>query len=180
MCAAPARRTASPRAAALASHVGGAEIVASYGVGTGLLEFALAQLQPDRRYVVTEFAPRTASRLAELAPELDVRLHDLRVDGPLPEADLHLLVRVDTEMADDELRGMFERFAACRILFVATEVLGARAVLRELKTLLRGNATLAGWVRSRGALEATWSRTHRDERVVVHDLTAWVLDPRAT
>jgi hypothetical protein len=166
------------RAAALDSFLGGAGVVASYGVGTGALEYALARLQPQRRLVVTEFAPRTATRLAELLPEVEVRMQDLRVDGPVPDADLHLLVRVDTELTDDELRTVFTRFAACRVVFVATEVLGARSVVRELVTLLRGDATRAGWVRSRSALEALWQRTHRGERVAVHDLTGWLLAPR--
>ena len=168
------------RAEALATRLGGARVVASYGVGTGALEYELARLEPDLHLVITEFAPRTASRLAELLPEVDVRLHDLRVDGPVPEADLHLMVRIDTELTDHELQGVFTRFAACRVVFVATEVLGVRAVARELVTLLRGNATHAGWVRSRGALEASWRRTHRGERVPIHDLTAWLLAPTAT
>jgi hypothetical protein len=168
------------RAAALASYLAAASVVASYGVGTGALEYALARLQPDRRFIVTEFAPRTASRLADLMPELEVRVHDLTVDEPVSGADLHLLVRIDTELTDDELVEVFARFATCRVVFVATEVLGARSIARELVTRIRGNATVAGWVRSRGALEATWSRTHRGKRVAVHDLTAWLLDPLAT
>jgi hypothetical protein len=150
---------------------------ASYGAGTATAELWLRRLRPDRRVVVTEFAPETVARLAALLPELEVRRHDLRSDPPV-DADLHLFHRIDTELDDDTFRGVLARFSRERLLVVATELLGARAVARELRTRLRGNATRAGLVRSRGAFEALWVPTHEATRVRIHDLHGWLLEPR--
>ena len=50
----------------------GARTLASYGVGTAVLELWLARIRPARHLVVTEFAPETADRLLSLLPELEV------------------------------------------------------------------------------------------------------------
>jgi hypothetical protein len=167
------------RAQALDRHLAGARVVASYGVGTGGTELALARLEPGRRLVVTEFAPATTERLAKLFAEADVRSHDLRRDPPISGADVHLLYRIDTELDDDEFAHVFRRFASVPLLVVATELLGPRAVARELVTLVRGGASVAGLVRSRGSFESLWRDTHRASIVGVHDLSGWLLTPRS-
>lgn len=151
---------------------------ASYGVGAAVVELLLTRLDPTRRAVVTEFAPRTTERLEQLFIEADVRTHDLRSDGPLDGVDIHLLYRVDTELADDAFRELLGRFAHVPLLVVATELLTVRAVLRELRTRLRSRATRAGLVRSRAAFESILSDTHRIRRVRIHDLHGWLLEPR--
>jgi len=155
----------------------GARRVASYGVGAAALELCLALRRPDLELVLADYAPETVGRLRELFDAAVVTVHDLRADGPLA-ADAHLLSRVDSELDDGQLREVFVRFADERVLFVATEILGVRSLLREARTRLRGNATAAGWVRSRGSLEELWSATHDARRVVVHDLAGWALEPR--
>lgn len=157
--------------------VAAARSLASYGAGTGVLELWLGRLRPERSLVVTEFAPATVGALARLLPEFEVRLHDLRKDPPLPAA-LHLLHRVDTELDDAAFRELLIRFGSVPLLVVATEVLGPRALARELTTRLRPGATRAGLVRSRGAFEALWRPTHVARPLRVHDLQGWLLEPR--
>jgi hypothetical protein len=173
---ADADQTARARAEALTMHIG-AQSVASYGVGAAVTELWLARLHPGRRLIVTEFAPETVERLAALLPEFDVRRHDLRSDGPL-DADLHLFHRIDTELDASTFRDVLQHFAPVRVLVVATELLGPRAVARELRTRVRPGATRAGLVRSRGAFEALWRPTHEARRLRVADLEAWLLEPR--
>jgi hypothetical protein len=175
-----ARADADAVAAGRAREIGaiaGARSIASYGVGAGVLELWLRRLEPERRVVLTEFAPETVDRLARLLPELEVRRHDLRLDPPLEE-DLHLFHRIDTELDDTAFRALLARFRDVPVLVVATEVLGPRALVRELRTRLRPHATRAGLVRSRGAFEALWGRTHAARPVRVHDLQGWLLEPR--
>ncbi|MHB8468465.1 MAG: hypothetical protein ACYDCH_01730 [Gaiellaceae bacterium] len=152
--------------------------LASYGVGTAVNELCLARLDPGRRLVVTEFAPGTLDRLRSLFPEAEVESHDLRNDPPLAGADLHLLFRVDTELADEEWRRLLARFAHVPLLVAATELLTPRAVLRELRVLLKRDSTRAGLVRNRGAFESLFRETHELRRVRLHDLHGWLLEPR--
>lgn len=154
------------------------ETVASYGVGTAVTERCLWRLDPTRRLVLTEFAPVTRRRLAELFPEADVRTHDLRDEGPYGDVALHLLLRVDTELDNREFRMLLRRFADVRVLVVATEVLTPRTVIRELLTRRRRHAVRAGTVRSGGCFEDLFCATHCAKRLVVGDLPAWLLDPR--
>lgn len=153
--------------------------LASYGVGTGTTELALARLDAGRRIVMTEFAPGTVERLRSLFTEGEVFEHDLRADPPVAGIDTHLFIRIDTELDDAAFEEVLRRFRSERMLILATEVLGPRAVVRELATLLRGATTRAGHVRSRGAFEALWRGTHDARRVVVADLNGWLLTPRA-
>jgi hypothetical protein len=157
--------------------IAGTRSIASYGVGAGVLELWLRRLRMERRVVLTEFAPETVGRLASLLPELEVHRHDLRLDPPL-QADLHLFHRIDTELDDAAFRRALARFRAVTVLVVATELLSAHAFARELRTRLRRHATRAGLVRSRGAFEAVWQPTHRAQPLRVHDLEAWLLEPR--
>lgn len=156
----------------------GAEPIASYGVGTGILEICLERLRPDRKLLLTDYAPQTVERLGALFPRADVRKHDLLRDPPL-EAVVHLFHRVDTELTDEAWRLVLGRFAGERILVVATEVatlprLGAELVNR----VRRPGLSRAGWLRTRDAFEALWKPTHDAVAVNLHDLQGWVLEPR--
>jgi hypothetical protein len=120
------------------------------------------------------------SRLAEVFPEAEAHLHDLRRDDPLP-ADVHLFHRIDTELTNREWRKVMRRFDHATVLLVAAEVLDVRKVLLELRNrplLKRRSASKAGYVRTRAALEALWRPTHSSRRLRMHDLDAWVLTPR--
>jgi hypothetical protein len=151
--------------------------LASYGVGTAALERALWTLRPERRLLLTENAPETADRLAGLFGEAEVRRHDLRSDPPL-DADLHLFHRIDTELDDEAWRGVFSRFHGVRVVVVATQVLGAAGVARELATRLRPGSTWAGYARTRDAFESLWEATHRSCPLGAYGLEAWALEPR--
>ena len=167
------------RAAALDRQLGGIGGAASYGVGTAVTELALARMTPGRRLVLTELSAATVERLAALFPEAEVRRHDLLRDPPVDRVDVHLLLRVDTELTDDAFAALLRRFERVRLLVVATELLGPRAAVREVVTLLRGGSTRAGLVRSRGAFEALWRPTHDARPLRVHDLSGWLLEPRS-
>jgi hypothetical protein len=156
----------------------GAETLASYGVGTGLLEIWLERLRPDRKLLLTDYAPQTVERLGALFPGADVRQHDLLRDPPL-EADVHLFHRVDTELTDDEWRLVLTRFASERILVVATEVATLPRLGAELLGRVRRRGlSRAGWLRTRDAFEALWEPTHDAVAVNLHDLQGWVLEPQ--
>jgi hypothetical protein len=152
--------------------------VASYGAGIAATERALYTLDPSRRLVLTDFAPGTTARLSRLFPEATVIEHDLRSDAPVPNIDLHMFLRVDTELDDTAFRTTLRRFGGQRVLVAATEVLSVRALVRETRTWLRGGAVHAGQVRSRGAFEALFARTHESRPIRVGDLHAWLLEPR--
>lgn len=156
----------------------GVRSLASYAVGTAALELLLTRLDPARRIVVTEFAPLTVARLEQLFTEAEVRRHDLRSDPPMAAVDLHLLYRADTELGDAHFRDLLARFSRVPLLVVATELLTLRAVVREFLTRLRPNVTRAGLVRSRDAFEAILGETHDLERLRIHDLHGWLLEPR--
>jgi hypothetical protein len=151
----------------------GARRICSYGVGTGLLELNLTRLRPDLDLVCTDYAPRALVRLRDLFPEADVRRHDLLVDPPVP-ADLHLLHRVDSELANRQWREVLARFRE-PILLVATELLEMDTLLSELVLRSRRSATDAGYIRTEAALRSLWRRTHRDRSVSVGDRAAFLL-----
>ena len=158
-----------------------ARAVASYGVGGASLEWWLHRLRPERRLVLTDYGEATVSRLGEVFPEAEVRLHDLRRDEPL-SADVHLFHRIDTELTNREWRDVLRRFDRATVLLVAAEVLDARKLLTELRNrplLTRRGASRAGFIRTRAALEALWRSTHVARRLRMHDLEAWALEPRA-
>jgi hypothetical protein len=104
-------------------------------------------------------------------------VHDLSADAPL-EADLHLFHRIDTEFDNERWQQVFERFAGVPIVFVAAGQVGLRGALAEVRKGRLQGASRAGWVRTRGAIEALWRRTHRGDPVDVGDLPAWELQPR--
>ena len=158
-----------------------ARVVASYGVGGASLEWWLHKLRPSRKLIVTDYGEATVQRLGEIFPEVDARYHDLRGDEPLA-ADVHLFHRVDTELSNREWQEVFARFARVPILLVASEVLDLRRLLGELRfrrRMKQRHATKAGLIRSRGAFEALWRRTHTSQPLHMHDLHGWELLPRA-
>jgi len=158
----------------------GARVVASYGVGGASLEWWLHRLRPDRKLLVTDYGEATVSRLAEVFPEAEGRLHDLRRDDPLT-ADVHLFHRIDTELTNREWREVMGRFGQVPVLVVAADVLDLRRLLLELRSrpaLRRHNASRAGFLRTRAALEALWRSTHTSSALQMHDLPAWALTPR--
>jgi hypothetical protein len=152
--------------------------VASYGAGAAVLELWLHRLDPGRAITLTDYAPQTAARLAELLPELQVRRHDLLAQGPL-DADLHLFHRIDTEFTNRQWRGVLRRFEHVPVLVLATEVIDwRRAVAETVKRVRNRRITRAGWIRTPEAFEALWRPTHDARRLRVGDLEAWELSPR--
>jgi hypothetical protein len=155
-----------------------ARSLVSYGVGGALPEVWLLRIDPARRVSITDYAPETVERLRSLLPEADVHRHDLLSDPPL-EGDVHMFHRIDTELGNREWRGVFRRFAKQTILVVATEVMPAREIPRELLGALRSRGgTRAGWTRTGGAFESLWRRTHRSTHLHLGDLQGWMLEPR--
>jgi hypothetical protein len=179
---AEARRDIADRARAIDGWLAqqDARVVASYGVGGASLEWWLHRFRPDRRLILSDYGEATVERLAGLLPEVEVRNHDLRRDEPLP-ADLHLFHRIDTELSNPEWHDVFDRFGSASILLVAAEVLDAWKLLCELRDRLlmkHHRASRAGFVRTRGALEALWESTHASRPLRTHDLHAWSLTPK--
>jgi hypothetical protein len=155
----------------------GAGRVASYGVGGATLECWLKRVAPEREIVVTDYAPATIERLRPIFAEAECRVHDLASDPPL-DADLHLFHRIDTEFDNARWREVFERFAGVPIVIVAAGQVDLRGALAEVRKGRRPGASRAGWVRTRGAIEALWRRTHSAAAVDVGDLPAWQLTPK--
>jgi hypothetical protein len=154
--------------------------VASYGVGSASLEWWLHRLRPARTLLITDYGEATVARLADVFPEADARLHDLRRDAPFG-MDVHLFHRIDTELTNREWRAVMRRFADVPVLVVAAEVLDLTKLVLELRrrpALWRSRASKAGLVRTRAALEALWRPTHSARPLRMHDLDAWALTPR--
>jgi len=157
----------------------GVATLASYGAGAAVLELWLLRLRPDRRLVLTDYAPATVERLAGLLPEARVLGHDLLADAPVEGADLHMFHRIDTEFTNAQWRTLLRGFADREVLIVATEVIGwGRARDELLKRLRSRHVSRAGWVRNRAAFEALWRPTHEAEPLRFADLDAWLLRPR--
>lgn len=153
----------------------GARTICSHGVGAALIELNIAKR--GMHVICTDFAPRTVERLGVLFPEASVMQHDICSDPP-PVADLHLMHRIDSELAAEEWLSVFPRFFQ-PILVVPTILLGIRGALRELAVrVVRPRATRAGWARSEDALRALWLPTHLDERLAVAGAPAFLLTRR--
>jgi hypothetical protein len=153
---------------------GGARRLCSYGVGTGVLELAIARAAPELDLVCTDYAPRTVDRLHALFPEATVVRHDLLVDDPL-EADFHLLHRIDTEFPTVDLIAMLTRFHQ-PILLVPSLLLTSQRALREvLMKARRPRATRAGWLRSEAAFRDLWRGLFDARDVVVGDARGFLL-----
>jgi hypothetical protein len=150
----------------------------SHGVGTALLELNLARELPDVRLVCTDYAPQTVERLSAMFTEANVVLRDL-TDDDQPEADLHLMHRLDAELGDDEWHHVFAHLQK-PIVFVPNVVLDLAGAAREVarRVVRRGRLTNAGWFRNEAALRSLWSASHTDERRSVGGATAYLLEPR--
>lgn len=157
----------------------GVRRLVSYGVGAALLELWLTQLSPERDLTITEYAPKTVERLAELFPETTVVQHDLVADRPF-DTDLHVFHRIDTEFTNRQWRSLLRRYANERVLVIASEVIDTRRAFDETIKRIRGRGRIsrAGWVRTRGAFEALWKPTHEARSFRIADLEAWELTPR--
>jgi hypothetical protein len=155
----------------------GARTLCSHGVGTGTLELNIHRIAPELKLICTDYAPRATQRLAELFPEAEVVVHDLAVDMP-PEADLHLMHRIDTELDTTTWRKVVSRYCE-PILFVPVLLLDAERMLKELYRRFVGVQTSrAGWVRTEDALRSLWDSTHEDEPVTIGDQRAFLLSRR--
>ena len=152
--------------------------ICSHGVGTGGLELNLHRAAPEVAITCTDYAPRATERLQRLFPEADVVVHDLAAQDP-PAADLHLMYRIDTELATAMWKQVFSRFAQ-PVLMVPVLLLDVDTFVRELaRRVLKPRATRAGWLRSEDALRALWDETHDAERIEVADMPAFLLRRRA-
>jgi hypothetical protein len=151
--------------------------VASYGAGGATLECWLKRIAPGRDLTVTDYAAATVERLRPIFPEAECVVHDLLEDPPL-EADIHLFHRIDTEFTNRQWRTVFDRYWRSPIVFVAAGQVDLAGALAEVRKRTRPGASRAGWVRTRGAIEALWQRTHTASPVNVGDLPAWELTPK--
>lgn len=174
-CAADARPEYAERAAAVAAVADrlGVTTVASYGVGSGLLERHLVGRVEHLR--CGDFTPQAIARVAELMPEAQVQLHDLTTDPPM-SADLHLFHRVDTEFTDAQWRTILGRFDG-PVLFAFSELLTPKGVVRELLTRLRGGRKV-GWFRTEDAFRAAIPARFSVERLQIGDLPGFLLSDR--
>jgi hypothetical protein len=152
--------------------------IASYGVGGASLECWLKRLSPERPLLIGEYAPDTVERLRSIFSEAEVHHHDLLADPPL-EADWHLFHRIDTEFSNAQWRQVLDGFRDQRILVAASEVIGLREAVRELRKGIRRGSTNSGRLRNRAAFEALWRSSHEAEPVEIADLRGWVLTPRS-
>lgn len=155
----------------------GASSLCSYGVGTGLLEQQVNRLDPELGLICTDFAPRAVGRLQALFPQATVIRHDLASDAP-PEAELHLMHRLDTELDASQWRAVFARHTE-PVLFVPSQILSLEKAVGELlRRLRRPRATFAGWFRSEDALRDLWADRFTDTETVVGGLRSFLLRPR--
>lgn len=177
---ADARNELALRAQEVSGHLDqrGAGRVCSCGAGAAVLELCLHRAAPSCELVITDFTPRTIDRLAAIFPEAEVRRHDLCADAPIP-ADVHLFHRIDTEFTNGDWRTLFSRFGKEEILFVAGGLVGWRQAARaKFRMRHDQNASDAGWVRTRAALESLWRGTHNATPVALTGIAAWHLTPR--
>jgi len=142
--------------------------VASYGVGTGLLEWHLARLGVE--ITVTEHGRATVAKLNELTGLRAVE-HDLLADEPLPAA-THLMHRVDASFTRRQWRRILRRYG--RVVFIP----GAMTDSAGLKAERKRSGVPAGWLRNERAIERLWPRTHTARRIQAHDLPGWLLARR--
>jgi hypothetical protein len=153
----------------------GARRLASYGVGVGGLEALLEREGVE--VTLTEYAPRTVERLRVLFPEARIELHDLIVDGPLGDVDVHLFHRIDTELSDEQWHVVFRRFTGVPVIFVAAGLATPRSLARQVLLRLRRRGTPTGWIRTRDSLRALWAETHEAHHTPFAELPGWVLLP---
>jgi hypothetical protein len=150
---------------------------ASYGVGAGFLEAGLEAELPGVELTIGEYAPATVERLRRLFPNATVVLHDL-LEDPAVDADFHVMHRIDTEFTATEWDRIFTAHRTARIIFVPGGEMALRGLVETLvQSARRRTTTRAGVVRSTGAVERLWRRTHSARPVVFYDLRGWILEP---
>lgn len=167
----PELRSRALAVAAIADLLG-AQRVASYGVGTALLERHLVGLVDQ--LVCSDFTPVAVEAMKAYLEDAEVVVHDLVADPPLA-ADLHVLHRVDTEFSDDELSVVLAKFEAPTLLIVS-EFLTGRGFLREMLTWARGGQQ-AGWTRSERAFEMLIPHGRLAGRYTIGDLEGFLIAP---
>jgi hypothetical protein len=156
----------------------GAGSLCSHGVGTALLEQQVQHLAPELALTCTDFAPDTVERLRSLFEGVEFVRADLRDAESLPQADLHLMHRLDQELSREEWHSVFASLAS-PVLFVPSEILTPAAAIKELvRRVLRPRATSAGLFRNEAALRDLWSPWFDDRRLAVADETGFLLTPR--
>jgi hypothetical protein len=156
----------------------GARSLCSHGVGTALLEQQVQRLAPELALTCTDFAPDTVERLRSLFDGVELMRSDLRDVDSLPQADLHLMHRLDQELSREEWRTVFASLDAA-VLFVPSEILTPVAAVKELvRRVLRPRATSAGLFRNEAALRDLWSVWFEDRPVAVADEAGFLLTPR--
>ena len=150
----------------------------SYGVGGGMVELLLSERPHVADLVLTDYAPETVQTLRNVVPTAAVVQHDLLHDPPLG-GDLHLFHRIDTEFDNRQFRAVLRRFAAVRVLVIATGTITVSEGLREVAYRFRNrNVSKAGWRRTRATFDTLWRHTHDARALTFHDLPAWDLRPR--
>ena len=155
----------------------GADSLCSHGAGTALLEQQVQRLAPELALTCTDFAPETVERLRTLFDGVELVQSDLREVKTLPQADLHLMHRLDQELSRDEWHRVFASLEA-PVLFVPSEILTPVVAVKELaRRILRPRAANAGLFRNEAALRDLWSAWFDDRRVAVGDEAAFLLTP---
>jgi hypothetical protein len=156
----------------------GARSLCSHGVGTALLEQQVQLLAPELALTCTDFAPGTLAGLRSLFEGVELVLSDLRDVAGLPEADLHLMHRLDQELSREEWHRVFASVQA-PLLFVPSEILTPVAAVKELvRRVVRPRATSAGLFRNEAALRDLWSPWFDDRRITVADEGGFLLTPK--
>lgn len=156
----------------------GAGSLCSHGVGTALLEQQVQHFAPEIALTCTDFAPDTVERLRSLFEGVELVQSDLRDVESLPQADLHLMHRLDQELSREEWHSVFASLSSS-VLFVPSEILTPVAAVKELvRRVLRPQATSAGLFRNEAALRDLWAPWFGDRRVAVADEAGFLLTPR--
>lgn len=156
----------------------GATRIASSGVGTGMLEQALAEAALPRLHRdLLRFHPRRPQGPRGVLRRVRSPRARSDTDDPV-EADLHPFHRVETEFDNAGWREVFRRLRVERILFTGEFVLTwARArYLIALAAKCAGDR--GGHLRTPAALRRLWWNTHGAEAVGVGDLPGFLHTPR--
>jgi pimeloyl-ACP methyl ester carboxylesterase len=160
----------------------------SVGVGTATLEFHIQTQYPELALRCGDYAPASLDILRRCFTECrSIEVMDLRTPNWVmdPVAEVVLLNRVDTELTDDEWRRVFadlRQQGVRRIIWIPCGLLSARAVGRELQTMVlsvlrRQPLTKAGYFRTPGRMRQLF-RAGYQRTAVYHagDLPIWVLE----
>jgi hypothetical protein len=160
----------------------------SVGVGTAVLEFHVQTQYPELMLRCGDYAPSSLDILRRCFTECrSIEVMDLRDPRWIsdPEHEVVLLNRVDTELTDDDWRRVFthlRRQGVARILWIPCGLLTAKALLRELQTVVRAvlgrrPLTKAGYFRTAGRMRQLFRAGYRRSGVYhAGDLPIWVLE----